>query len=177
MIEEYARAAVHLGDDDALGAIDDEGAVGRHERHVAHVDVLLLDVLHRLRLGVGIDLEHDEAQRHLKRSSKGHAALLAFVDVELRLLEFVTHEFQHRLARKIGDRENGFEDRLQAVIQTPAGGFLHLQELVVAFALNLDEVRHFGNFDVLAEELAEAFAASGGLCFGHWFSLTVLKQA
>ena len=177
VVEEHAGRAVHLGDDDALGAVDDEGAVGGHERHVAHVDVLLLDVLDRLRLGVGIDFEHDEAQRHLQRRRIGHAALLAFVDVELRLLEFVAHEFEHRLAGEIGDREHRLEHRLQAVIHTAAGGFLHLQELIVAFALNLDEVRHFGHFDVLAEELAEAFAASGGLCFGHWFSLTVLKQA
>ena len=44
VVEEHARAAVHLRDDDALGAVDDEGAVVRHERHVAHVDILLLDV-------------------------------------------------------------------------------------------------------------------------------------
>ena len=37
--------AVHLGDDDPLGAVDDEGALLGHERDVAHVDVLLLDVL------------------------------------------------------------------------------------------------------------------------------------
>jgi hypothetical protein len=37
MIEQHARRTVHLADDDALGAVDDEGAVLRHERHVAHV--------------------------------------------------------------------------------------------------------------------------------------------
>ena len=44
VVEEDAGAAVHLGDDDALGAVDDESAVVRHQGHVAHVDVLLLDV-------------------------------------------------------------------------------------------------------------------------------------
>ena len=57
MVEQHARRTVHLADDDALGAVDDEGAVLRHERHVAHVDVLLLDIDDRLGLGVGIDLE------------------------------------------------------------------------------------------------------------------------
>jgi hypothetical protein len=47
MVEKDARAAVHLGDNHPFGAIDDEGAVLRHKRHIAHVDVLLLDVTDR----------------------------------------------------------------------------------------------------------------------------------
>ena len=66
---------------------------------------------------------------------------------------------------------------LQALGHPAAFRLLHLQELIVAFALDLDEVRHFGHFDVLAEELAEAFAASGGLSFGHGVPLTVQKHA
>ena len=46
MVEQHARRAVHLADDHALGAVDDERAVLRHQRHVAHVDVLLLDIEH-----------------------------------------------------------------------------------------------------------------------------------
>ena len=86
MVEEDARRTVHLRDDDALGAVDDEGAVRRHERHVAHVDVLLLDVLDRLRAGILVHIEHDQAQRHLERRRVGQVALAAFVDVELRQL-------------------------------------------------------------------------------------------
>ena len=48
VIEEHAGRAMHLRDDDALGAVDDERAVVGHERDVAHVDILLLDVLDRL---------------------------------------------------------------------------------------------------------------------------------
>ena len=134
VVEEHARRAVHLRDDHALGAIHDEGAVRGHERHVAHVNVLLLDVLDRLGLGVRIDFKHDQAQRHLEGRRKGHAALLAFVHVELRLLEFIAHEFQHGLAGKIGNREYRLEDGLQAIVDASAGGFLHLQKLVVGFA-------------------------------------------
>jgi len=43
-----------------------------------------------------IDLEHDQAQRHLERRSEGHAALAALVDVVFRRLELVFHEFEQR---------------------------------------------------------------------------------
>ena len=44
MLEEHARTTVQLGDDDTLGAVDDEGSGSRHERDFAHVDFLLLDL-------------------------------------------------------------------------------------------------------------------------------------
>ena len=40
----HARRADQLGDHDALGAVDDEGAAIGHEREVAHEDELLLDL-------------------------------------------------------------------------------------------------------------------------------------
>ena len=43
-VEERARRPVQLRDDDALGAVDDERAVLGHQRDVAEVDLLLLDV-------------------------------------------------------------------------------------------------------------------------------------
>ena len=47
-VEERARRPVQLADDDALGAVDDERAVVAHQRDVAEVDLLLLDVADRL---------------------------------------------------------------------------------------------------------------------------------
>ena len=44
VVEEGARAPVELADDDALGAVDDEGAVLGHQRDFAEVDLLLLHV-------------------------------------------------------------------------------------------------------------------------------------
>src|SRR5690606_38608361 len=95
MVEKDARRTVHLADDDALGAVDDERAVHRHERHVAHIDVLLLDILDGFRARILIDVEHDEAQRNLQRRGIGEIALPALVYVELRRLELVLHEFEH----------------------------------------------------------------------------------
>src|SRR3546814_15581530 len=65
MVEEHAGAAVHLRDDDALGAVDHEGAVEGHERHVAHVDVLLLDVADRARAGLLVADPPQQAAGHL----------------------------------------------------------------------------------------------------------------
>ena len=50
-------------DDDALGAVDDEGAVVGHERDLAEVDLLLLDVADRLRAGLFVDVPDDQADR------------------------------------------------------------------------------------------------------------------
>ena len=100
VVEEDARRAVHLGDDHALGAVDDEGAVLGHERDVAHIDVLFLDVLDRLGAGFLVHIEHDEAQRHFERRGIGHGALLALLDVVFRLLEVVVDIFEQRGFRR-----------------------------------------------------------------------------
>ena len=104
---------MHLADDDALGAVDEEGAVLGHERHVAHVDVLLLDIDDRLGLGIRIDLERGQAQRDAHRRGIGDAALAAFLDVELRRLEDVIVEIEIGGAREILDREHAAQRLLQ----------------------------------------------------------------
>src|SRR5262249_717099 len=84
-VEERARRAVQLADDDALGAVDDEGAVLRHQRDVAEVDLLLLDVADGLDARLGLLVPHHQPDGHLERHGVGHAALLALVDVVLQL--------------------------------------------------------------------------------------------
>ena len=89
------------------------------KRHVAHVDVLLLDVLDGLGAGLGVDFEHDQAQRHLQRRGEGHAALAALVDVVLGLFELVADEFERGRSREkseIGktERENGLQPFVRA---------------------------------------------------------------
>ena len=159
VIEEHARRTVHLRDDDALGAVDDERAVRRHEGHVAHVDVLLLDVLDRLGAGVGIDIEHDQAQRHLERRGEGHAALAALVDVIFRRLEFVFHEFEQSGVRKIRNRENRLEHGLQSLVGTPALGLVDQQELIVGGLLHFDQIGHFRDFADMTEKFANTLTA------------------
>ena len=84
-MEERARRAVQLRHDDALGAVDDERAVVGHQRDVAEVDFLLLDVADRLDARLRVLVPDDEPDRDLQRHGVGHAALLALVDVVLEL--------------------------------------------------------------------------------------------
>src|SRR5262245_48743123 len=151
---------MHLRDDHALGAVDDEGAVVGHERDVAHVDILLLDVLDRFGARLLVNIEHDETQRHLERRRVGHAALAALVDVVFRRFELVLDEFEHRGVGKIRDREHRLEDGLQPLVGTAADGLLDQQELVIGCLLNLDEVRHLCDFLDFPEKLTNALATS-----------------
>ena len=48
MIEKHTGRTVQLGDDDALGTVDDKRTVLRHQGDFSHVDILLFDVLDRL---------------------------------------------------------------------------------------------------------------------------------
>ena len=56
-----------------------------HERDLAEVDLLLLHVLDRARAALRVDVPDDELHRHLERRGEGHAALVALVDVVLRV--------------------------------------------------------------------------------------------
>jgi hypothetical protein len=122
--------------------------------------------------GFLIDIEHDQAQRHLQRRGKGHAALTALVDVIFRRLEFVADEFQHRGAGEIRDRKYRAENRLQTFVEPTALGLVHHQELIVGRLLNLDEVRHLCDFLDVSEELAYAFATGERLLRHRGLSLS-----
>ena len=146
---------MHLRDDDALGAVDDEGAVHGHERHVAHIDVLLLDVLDRAGAGLLVHIEHDEAQRDLERRGKGHAPLLALVDVVFRLLEGVAHELELGALAEVPNGEHRAEHGLEALVWTAAFRLVHHQKLIVGLLLHLDEVGHLGHFMDAAEHFPQ----------------------
>jgi len=153
MIEQHTGRTVHLADDHTLGAVDDESAVLGHERHVAHVDILLLDIEDGAGFGFGVDLEHDQAQRHLHRRGIGDAALAAFGGVVFRVFQLVMDEIELGGAGEIADRE----DRPQGLFQPRdvTDGGIGAQELFVAFALDLDQVRHLHHFVDVAENLAD----------------------
>ena len=159
VVEEDARRTVHLRHDHALGAVDDEGALVRHERDVAHIDVLLLDVLDRTGSRFLVGLEHDQAQLDLQRRGIGHVALDALLDVVLGLFELVRDVFQDGAFVEVLDREHRLEDRLDALVATLARTDLALQELFVGGALNLDQVRHLHRFGNAPEGFADALLA------------------
>ena len=163
MVEEHARRAVHLRDDHPLGAVDDEGAVVRHQRHIAHVDVLLLDVADGTGSGLVVDIPHQQAQRDLERRRIGHAALLAFLDVVFGQLELVGDELQGSPLGEVLDRKDRPEDLLQARLGPLFGRHVALQELEVGHPLHLDQIGQGHGLGDAAVYLANTFATGKGI--------------
>src|SRR5690606_22048066 len=104
-VEVHAGRADKLGDDDTLGAVDDERALGGHEREVAHEHRLALDLT---RVVV------DELRRDEHRGGVGHVLVLALLFGVLGRLEPMVAERQRHRAREVLDRTDLLEDLFQA---------------------------------------------------------------
>jgi hypothetical protein len=154
VVEEHARRTVQLRDDDALGAVDDEGAVAGHERNLAHVDLLLLHVLDRL--GRGLAVVDHQAHGHAQRGAVGEATVAAFALVERRLTELVADVFQRGIAAVADDREHRLQRCMQALVIALGRLDVFLQELAVGINLDREQERNFENRPALAEVLADA---------------------
>ena len=105
-----AGAADELRHDDALGAVDDEGAPLGHHREVAHEDRLLPDLARLL---------VDEADGHRERSLVGQVLLTALLDGELGLSELVLPELDGERAGVVLDRRDVVDRLAQALVQEP----------------------------------------------------------
>ncbi len=148
VVEEHARAAVQLAHHDALGAVDDERTVLGHQRDLAEVDLLLLDVAHDALAALLRDVVDDELDGHLDRRRVGHAALAALVDVVLGALERVPHEHELARAVEIADREHATEHSLEADVLALIERNIRLQEFLVGLLLDIDKI---GNLDDLLD--------------------------
>ena len=137
---------MHLGNDHSLRTVHNEGAVRRHQRHVAHKDVLLFDVLDGLRTCIFVHIKNDQAQCHLQRRAVGHVALLAFFNVILRLFELVFYELKNSRLVEVFDRKYGLEDAFDPFTIQRLIAVARPEEKIVGGFLNLNEVRHFENF-------------------------------
>ena len=173
VLEEHSRRAVQLADDHALGAVDDERAGGGHERNLAHVDFLLLDLLDR---GLGGFLVHDR-EPHLgaQRAREGQPALLALLHVEGGLAELVADELETGIARMARDRKYRSERGLQALALAPVGAGRRLQKSGVGLELGRQEKRHVEHARALGEALAYPFFLGrgiGGYGSGHGHSMS-----
>src|SRR5579859_7212926 len=155
VIEEHARASVKLADDHTLGAVDDERPGVRHQRDLAEVDLLLLDVAHDALATLAGVVDH-ELRRHLDGRGVGHAALTALFDVVFRLLEVVADEDELARPVEVLDREDAPEDGLKADLRPVVLRDVGLQELVVRRLLDVDEVRNLDYFPDTTEMLADA---------------------
>jgi hypothetical protein len=122
-----AGRAHELGDDDALGAVDDEGAAVGHPREVAHEDGLLADLAGLLVL---------EGDGRGQRPRVGHVLLAALLDRVRRVLELELAEDDREVPRVVLDR--GYVvDRLSQ----PAR--LGIRQLFEGATLDIDQVGDF----------------------------------
>src|SRR6185295_2142278 len=91
VIEKHARAAMQLGHDHTLGAIDDERAVIGHERQFAKVNLLLADVLDGLLRAWRVLVEHHQSHLHAQRGGVGETTQLALLHIEYGIAEAIAH--------------------------------------------------------------------------------------
>ena len=116
-VEVDARGTHQLGDDDTLGAVDDEGALLRHHREIADEHRLGLDLL-----GVVVD----ELCRHIKRRRVVNVLFLAFVDGVFHRLETRLRQGQRHIAGVVLDGRKLFQDVFQAAGHAGVGAALLL---------------------------------------------------
>ena len=140
LLEHHARRPVQLADDDALGAVDDEGAERREQRQLAEIDLLLDDVARPL---AAVDvLVDDELQRRLERRRVRHVALDALLDRVLRLAERVAHELEREVLVDVGDREQVLEDAFETDVLAVVRGGIQLEQRLEGARLDVEEVGH-----------------------------------
>src|SRR5690606_25178580 len=138
----------------ALGAVHDERAVLGHQRDLAEVDLLLLDVLDRL--GRRLAVVDDQAHGHAQRGAVGQAAVAALALVEHGLAELVADVLKGGVAAVAGDREDRLQRRMQAGVAALGGIDVGLQEFAVRIDLDGQQERHLEDRALLAEVLADA---------------------
>ena len=116
------RRADQLAYDDALRPVDDEGALWRHEREIAHK--------HFLHIHFACFLI-DEADFHLQGRGIVDIPHLAFLNVVFGLIQHpVIQKFQRQRFRIIGNGRNVVEHLPQTIFQkTRIGIFLDLNEI------------------------------------------------
>src|SRR5436190_2882552 len=167
VVEEHAWRAMELRDDHPLSPVDHERPVAGHERDLAEVDLLLLDVLDGANAALGIDVPDDELDRDLEGGGERHPPLVALLHVVLRLGERVAHELEGGGLVEVLDREDRLEDRLEALVLAGLGGHVLLQELLVAALLDLDQVRDVDDLLDAPERPPEAEVVRNAGCCRH----------
>src|SRR5262249_4996661 len=139
MLEEHAGRPMELGDDYPLGAVDHEGSVRRHQRYLAEVNLLFLNVLDRA--ASLLDVPDDKLNLDLDGRRVGHPTLMALFAIVLGFTELIADELQRRGLVEVLDRKNRLEDCLQTDFLALVRGDAVLQKLIVRTLLTLDQIR------------------------------------
>ena len=155
VLEENPRRTMELTDDDTLGAIHHERTILSHQRDLAKIDFLLLDVSNAPIVGLGIHIPQHHLNGHLKRCRVGHAALVTILNIIFRLAETVTNEFQGGRIVKVFDGENRLKDSLESYVLTLVWRNVFLHKEIKGVFLDLDQIRKlkdFFYFSIIAPE-------------------------
>ncbi len=105
---------MQLADNDALGAVDDERAVLRHQGNIAVENFLLLDVADGLGAAIRVFVVDGEPDGDFEGRGVSHAALLAFIHVVLQL-------HGHGIAALVAKRGRVLVERAALVTDDVAG--------------------------------------------------------
>ena len=106
MVKEHARRAVHLRNNNALSSVKDKSSFICHQRNIAHIDILFLNIMDRFCAGHFIGIPNNQTQGCFDGSSIGHITFDTFINVIFRLFEFIFNKLQLAVAGKIFNWEN-----------------------------------------------------------------------
>ncbi len=157
LVEIHAGRADDLGDDDALGAVDDEGAAVGHDGEVAHEDLLLLDLL-----GLLVAQAHTDLQRLGVGSVAGLALLLVVLGL---LVHGVVDEAQLQVSGIVGHGIHVLEDLAQTGLQEP----------LVRALLDLQQIGHIPDLIDTGKALSQGLAVENIFWHGT-LSFSILKR-
>ena len=153
LVKVNAGGTDDLGNNNALGTVDDEGAAVGHEREVAHEDLLFLDLLRLLIAQTNPDLEGGGV-RGVSR--------LALLLVVLRLLVHgVVNKAQLQIAGVVSYGINILKDLSQTRFQKPLVGTL----------LDFQQIGHLPDLLGAGKAFSQSLAVED--IFWHWRTLLI----
>jgi len=155
VVKKDTGRTVELAHDDPFRSVDDKGPAFRHQGNFAKVDFLLLDVPDGLLLVAAFRVEHNKPHHDLQGRGIGHPLLNAFLDIVLHVSDLVTHKLQRAFSAEIPDREHALKGALETDIASLLWIHIHLQEFIIGFSLDLDEIRNVDNLPDMSEIFSE----------------------
>ena len=170
MIKENAWRPVQLGNDNALGTVDDECSRIGHEGNFPHVDFLPLYLLDDLGRRGGFAIIEDQLNQDAQRRRIMRASLLALLDIKGGFTEPVILVLQHGMTGMAGNREYRLQRGMQAFVSPLGQRHPDLQESLVGLNLGCQQIGNVENITTLAKTVTDAFLF--GKRIGHFDSLS-----
>jgi hypothetical protein len=141
LVEENARRAVQLGNDDSFRTVYDERTGRGHIRDVPEKNVLDL-YLEILVILIGTL----KAKFCLQRDIVGKPALKAFFDRVLGRVDEIVYKIESIAVSGVLDRKNLLKNLVQTFSLAAVRSSLQLEEVTERLQLNLQKVRVFQDF-------------------------------